>query len=156
VAEMRLRKRNDNAFPNHKVLERLCSKRELLERLVAFCSRTDGWSDVAVICARLAVAAPEPEADGDELEHGYVYLALMKIGRERRYKIGKANIVERRAKQVGVQLPEDLELVHAINTDDAFGIEAYWHRRFDTQRRNGEWFDLSAADVKAFKRRKFM
>lgn len=91
-----------------------------------------------------------------EMPDGYVYLALMKVGREKRYKIGKADIVGRRTKQVGVNLPEDLELVHAISTDDAYGIEGYWHRRFAEQRRGGEWFDLSAADVKAFKRRKFM
>jgi hypothetical protein len=80
----------------------------------------------------------------------------MKVGKEKRYKIGKADLVGRRTKQVAVNLPEDLELVHAISTDDAYGIEAYWHRRFDEKRRGGEWFVLTAADVKAFKRRKFM
>lgn len=54
----------------------------------------------------------------------------MRVGRERRYKIGKANIVEQRARQISVTLPEELELVHAITTDDAYGIEAYWHKRY--------------------------
>lgn len=49
----------------------------------------------------------------------------MKVGCEKRYKIGKADLVERRTRQVGVKLPEDLELIHAISTDDAYGIRAY-------------------------------
>ncbi len=62
--------------------------------------------------------------------------------------------MEQRARQVGVNLPEDLELVHAISTDDAYGIEAYWHKRFADKRRGGEWFELTGDDVRAFKRRK--
>jgi len=155
---MRLRKRENDAFPNHKVLERVASRQQWIERLLAFCERTDGWSDVAAICRAIATTETEPRERASDagLELGYVYLALMKVGREKRYKIGKADIVERRARQIAVRLPEDLELMHAISTDDAYGIEAYWHKRFAEKRRGGEWFELTAADVKAFRRRKFM
>jgi hypothetical protein len=159
VAEMRMRKRLDDAFPNHKVLERLGSRHELIQRLSAFCERTEGWADVSDLCCSMVTVAPEPshfETDDDDFETGYVYLALMKVGREKRYKIGKADIVGRRARQIAVDLPEELELVHVISTDDAYGIEAYWHKRFANKRRGGEWFELVADDVRAFKRRKFM
>jgi hypothetical protein len=132
VGEMRLRKRQDDAFPNHRVLERVGSRQQWIERLLAFCECTDGWSDVAAICRAITTTETEPRerASDASLETGYVYLALMKVGREKGYKIGKADIVERRTRQIAVQLPEDLELMHAISTDDAYGIEAYWHKRF--------------------------
>ena len=59
---------------------------------------------------------------------------------------------ERAVGNAEVRLPENLDLIHEIKTDDPSGIEAYWHKRFEAKRMNGEWFDLSSADIKAFKR----
>ena len=44
------------------------------------------------------------------------------------------------------------DLIHSIKTNDPSGIEAYWHKRFEAKRMQGEWFNLSSADIKAFKR----
>jgi hypothetical protein len=81
---------------------------------------------------------------------GYVY--LMKSGRN--FKVGRSNAVGRRHYEVALQLPEPVELVHQIATDDPEGIERYWHQRFADRRTNGEWFRLTSADVAAFKRRR--
>ena len=69
-------------------------------------------------------------------------------------QMGRTNSLGRREYESSIQLPERLELVHAMETDDTAGIERYWHDRFADRRANGEWFALTKADVLAFKRRK--
>lgn len=74
----------------------------------------------------------------------------------KKYKIGYSKAALTRASTVSGLTPDGSEIIHLIRTDDMRGIEAYWHNRFSEKRGNGEWFALSAADVAAFKRRKFM
>ena len=158
--EMRLKRRSDSTFPSDgAIYDRFGGKGGLARSVFDYASLRPELAAVAALCGPLLTTDADEvtkESDDEDFETGYVYLALMKIGREKRYKIGKANLVEQRARQVAVNLPEDLELIHAIGTDDAYGIEAYWHKRFAEKRRGGEWFDLSADDVQAFRRRKFM
>ncbi|MCV7384403.1 GIY-YIG nuclease family protein [Mycolicibacter longobardus] len=113
---------------------------------------------MAILAAMLPAVADEPVPDstgGDDEDAaqpvpGYVY--LVRSGKF--HKIGRSNDHGRRAYEIGLQLPEKLEVVHTIETDDAVGIERYWHERFRERRRNGEWFLLTKADIAAFKRRR--
>lgn len=154
-AEIRMRATSEPGFPWHNTFYRFGGKAELLLRALKYCDEHDGWSDVAGIVASAKPtkaaakgAAPSPEG----ISAGYVY--LLRVGRD--YKIGRTNAFDQRSRELAIQLPERHETVHVISTDDASGIEAYWHARFAAQRKNGEWFALSSEQVKAFKRRKFM
>lgn len=86
---------------------------------------------------------------------GFVYL---KYSRSLRlYKIGKANDSDRRGAGISLLLPEDLISKHEIKTDCPYVLEKYWHNRFRSKRKQGEWFDLNRSEVESFKaRRKFM
>lgn len=90
------------------------------------------------------------DADATNQVPGYVY--LLKHGNRREYKIGRTWNAVRREGEVRIELPEKLESIHYIKTDDPVGVENYWHRRFADKRKEGEWFALTAADVRAFKR----
>src|SRR5262249_9334532 len=92
------------------------------------------------------------ERDAPRAEIGFVY--LIKSGRF--YKIGRTSAAGRREREIALQLPEKATANHVIRTDDPVGIEAYWHKRFEARRKNGEWFELSVTDIAAFRRRKFM
>jgi hypothetical protein len=73
------------------------------------------------------------------------------------YKIGYSDNHWRRKSELHKQTSEGITEVHTIAAiDDAPGIEKYWHERFKEKRQHGEWFDLSAEDISAFKKRKFM
>jgi len=157
TADLRLKARNDPTFPHDATFARMGTKLQLAQQVASFCRGRNGYDLVADLCdqyvsSRLPNRPSDDSAQGDDVEFGFVY--LMKSGRF--HKIGHSNAAGRREYELAIQLPEKLKTIHVIRTDDPTGIEAYWHNRFKDKRKNGEWFDLTAPDVAAFKRRKFM
>jgi len=152
--ELRLRRREGDGFPSYGVFLRFGKKRDLAAKLADYCKTRDDCADVLTILD--PVLAEEPDGDGLDGDTGdqFGFVYLLRSGRY--YKLGRTNEVERRERELAIQLPERAARVHVIRTDDPAGIERYWHSRFAERRKNGEWFELTAADVRAFKRRKFM
>lgn len=145
----------DPQFPSRWSFRKIGNMEELVRKLAEHCEGREGFKPVVDLCSAYQ---PVPRrADSEDVsvngdtEYGFVY--LMKSGK--RHKIGRANSAGRREYELSIQSPEPVKLVHSISTDDPVGIEAYWHNRFKDKRRHGEWFELNAADVAAFKRRKF-
>jgi len=157
--EMRLERMSDLAFPNTTTMlrgsDRSGSRSSLIQELTELCTTEQLFQDILPILKETAtISRPSPEAQelNTKVQLGYVYLILS----GKRYKIGYSKAALNRASVVSNLSPEGGEIIHLIRTDDMRGIEAYWHNRFAEKRGNGEWFALSAADVAAFKRRKFM
>ena len=155
-ADVRLARQADNTFPTHHLFSRLGSQKTRVE-LVRQCAITvDKFKSVLKFLPEPAPEQGQSQTDGAGLTEGFVYMGLLQIGSQKRYKIGKAILIARRIDQISIQLPEELKLIHQIKTDDAFGIEKYWHDRFSSKNTKGEWFDLSQNEIRAFKKRNFM
>ena len=147
--EIEVARQTDRELPSQRVYRRLGGKEGLARAILRYCANQQGMEDVAALC-RMVIAPGDETIVSSELpiEIGEVY--LFKSGKY--FKIGKTSDTVRRGAEIRIQLPERVTLIHSIKTDDPSGVEAYWHRRFGDKRMNGEWFDLSAPDVRAFKR----
>jgi hypothetical protein len=149
-SEMRLAKRRDDQIPSTRLLRALVSNGPFLAKLRAHC---EADPRLAAVASLVSIRIRELQRRPIDVETaGHVY--MMRSGR--RYKIGHTSSPSRRHREIRLDLPERTDLVHSIETDDPKGIEAYWHNRFGEKRiRDTEFFELSASDVAAFKKRKF-
>jgi hypothetical protein len=151
ISELRVAKRTDPGVPSIEAFLRLGGFDAITERLRLFSAEHTEYSDIAEFLPPEKSVSVN-EALNSEGVLGFVY--LMKMGRN--YKIGRTNSTGRREYELAIQMPEKSSVIHEIKTDDPVGIEKYWHSRFADKRLNGEWFALTAPDVSAFRRRKFM
>ncbi len=152
--DLRLKRRRDPEFPNSKTVSRFGTKTDIAKKVIEFCRRLERFDNVIEQCENYlrssAPAADDDDLPAEELDVGYVY--FLKHGSRREYKIGRTYNRLRREGEIGIELPEKIEPIHVIMTDDPSGVEAYWHRRFASKRKEGEWFALTNQDVRAFKR----
>lgn len=151
LGDIRVKQANTPGFPSYKTFYRKDTKQQLAAKLLKY-SESKGYKDVMKICQEVLKELEKHEEQVEEKfadeKIGSVY--LVKSGRY--FKIGRTNEMGRRHHEITIQLPEGLVLIHEIKTDDPSGIEAYWHRRFESKHKNGEWFDLNSSDIRAFRR----
>ncbi len=139
-------------------------KRGTARKLLAFCEARRGYEDIARICnAVIAPAVERPDVrDRTPMANGFVYL----LQRGRYYRLAHTSAMDGRKDELRGQLAEPATVIHEIETDDPVGLTAYWQLRFEERRKDtvskdtvGKdtvWFDLTAEDVAAFRRRRFM
>lgn len=149
-ADLRLKKHEDPSFPAVTTFRRWHGQSALLSKVAEFCDGRDEFAPVLALLNQGASTSLSQRLTSFRVK-GFVY--LLRSGKH--FKIGRSNAVGRRMRELAIQLPQKPNVVHVIETDDPEGIEQYWHRRFAGKRQGGEWFDLSADEVSAFKKRRF-
>lgn len=151
--ELRIKNKTDKNFPSHSGFSQLGSKQERIQKIIRYCQGKNELNDIIPHCSVVAKTTTSKEhysnsSDSDNV--GYVY--LIKHGTRNEYKIGRTNNPIRREGELRLELPEKVQPIHYIKTDDPAGIENYWHSRFSSKRKEGEWFSLRTEDVRAFKK----
>ena len=110
-SDIRFKSYNTKGYPSHNTFNSLGKKREMIQKVLAYCQNKPEYQDVVKICNAVPIPIKkqdENDSKEDESKFGYVY--LMKSGRF--YKIGKSYHVGRREYEVGIQLPEPTETIH--------------------------------------------
>jgi hypothetical protein len=160
-AEISMARSKDSTIPSFKAVTRLGTRPELKAKLLKFCAVNTEFADLQNLIQSMSLKEPVTStsvATSEEVAGGYVYLVKAQAA----YKIGSTRAPYRRVSEIANQSANGAELLHLIATDDPEGIEKYWHTRFDEMRiiglnkQSGEWFALSADEIKAFRRRKTM
>lgn len=76
--------------------------------------------------------------------HGYVYIATFD---NIRFKIGMSSELDDRITKLSIEMPYELKIIHAIETNDSWLTEQLFHKYFKNKRIKGEWFGLEEKDL---------
>jgi hypothetical protein len=150
--ELRIKHNTDKNFPSHSGFAQLGKKHERVRKIIEYCQGKNEYDDIILHCSKVVKSKQhKPNSFNLDLnKRGYVY--LLRHGTRNEFKIGKTYNPIRREGEIRLELPEKAQPIHYIKTDDPTGIENYWHSRFASKRKEGEWFSLTAEDVRAFKK----
>ncbi|MCX6737809.1 MAG: GIY-YIG nuclease family protein [Candidatus Parcubacteria bacterium] len=142
---------NEVSFPDSSTFyKKLGLKIDLAKAILAFIKDKQEYNDIIEVCN---LTMGEVEDQDEFLEDGDVTSGFVYLGKQHGdYKIGKAKDANRRRDDITLLGSEPFNLIHEIKTDDMDGLEKYWHNRFKSKWKRGEWFNLNSVDVKAFKR----
>ncbi|MCP3875386.1 MAG: GIY-YIG nuclease family protein [Desulfobacteraceae bacterium] len=150
--QLKLKAKESPKFPSQFSFRRLGQKAERVRKVISFCKNKKEYEDVIEYCEPVA-ALEKTSSENDFIDNqriGYVY--LIRHGNRKEYKIGKTYNPIKREGEIRLEPPEKVKPIHTIATDEPSGVERYWHNRFSDKRKEGEWFELSADDVRAFKK----
>lgn len=80
--------------------------------------------------------------EGDDLNEGYRYVYILQCSETHRIKIGIADDLARRIRQIQSTSATELEVLtyFVAHGQDAQAFENYLHRRLADSRLHGEWF----------------
>ncbi len=86
----------------------------------------------------------------DPKTRGYIYVIRAVLGEFTYYKIGRTSGVKIRLQQIKTQFkpfPVSVDILHSVMVNDMYQTEADLHKYFRDYRVNGEWFNLTLAQL---------
>lgn len=152
-AEIEVKHNKEYGFPGSSIFYRnLGNIKDLANKILQY-AEDNNYDDVIKICNEVLEKYKNlDEQDKDNTEKGVLgWVYLIKHGSFSQFRVGHTNDLLRRTKENRIQLPERATLIHSIETVDPVGVETYWLNHFKSKKLNGDWFNLSRADVNEFK-----
>ncbi len=151
--ELKVKRKKDKNFPSDKTFNQLGLKQERLYKIINYCHAKTELQDIVSICSdQIKTSCKSTNTTNVDNVNTVGYVYLIRHGKRNEYKIGRTNNPIRREGEIRLELPEKIQPIHYIETDDPAGIENYWHKRFASKRKEGEWFALTETDIRAFKK----
>jgi len=120
---------------------------DVAQRYMLASTFVEHFPDLSVLAARPSVLDTAKGRPSAIPKGGYVYIVRSPYG----VKIGKSVNVKSRTRLFEVKLPFPITVEHYAWFEDYSVAERDLHRQYHAKRLEGEWFDLSSADIATIK-----